>query len=106
MPKDNRPFINPLTRPSMPGNREVEESPAAAPTTQAAPTQTAAPAPTTSGGRSRRKELFEKRHERTTIWVEKRLKQQFEMLADREGTSKTALLNEALADLLKKYSQS
>lgn len=106
MPKDNRPFINPLTRPSMPGSREPEEPPTPASAAPTASAQTAAPAPATSGSRSRRKELFEKRHERTTIWVEKRLKQQFETLADREGTSKTALLNEALADLLKKYSHS
>jgi hypothetical protein len=35
--------------------------------------------------------------------MDKRLKQQFESLAYREGVSKTALLNEAIADLLKKH---
>ena len=34
------------------------------------------------------------RRERAPFWVEKWLKQQFGALASREGTSKTALLNE------------
>jgi hypothetical protein len=37
-------------------------------------------------------------------WI-KNLKQQFEKLADEQGVSKTSLLNEAIADLLRKYMQ-
>jgi hypothetical protein len=54
--------------------------------------------------RRRGAQSFEKTHERITVWVDKRLKQAFEELAYTEETSKTALLNEALADLLRKHS--
>jgi hypothetical protein len=54
--------------------------------------------------RRRGAQSFEKTHERITVWVDKRLKQAFEELAYAEETSKTALLNEALADLLRKHS--
>ena len=46
---------------------------------------------------------FESTHERITLWVDKELKEQFEDLAYRRSLSKTALLNEALADLLAKF---
>lgn len=54
--------------------------------------------------RRRGAQSFEKTHERITVWVDKRLKQAFEELAYTEETSKTALLNEAIADLLRKHS--
>jgi hypothetical protein len=54
--------------------------------------------------RRRGAQSFEKTHERITVWVDKRLKQAFEELAYTEESSKTALLNEALADLLRKHS--
>lgn len=54
--------------------------------------------------RRRGAQSFEKTHERITVWVDKRLKQAFEELSYTEETSKTALLNEALADLLRKHS--
>lgn len=55
-------------------------------------------------GRRRRGELsFEKTHERITIWIDKQLKQAFEELAYQRELPKTALLNEAVADLLRKY---
>jgi predicted transcriptional regulator len=50
-------------------------------------------------------QAFEKTHERITLWLDKKLKEQFEQLADEEGISKTALLNEAVADVLKKHSK-
>lgn len=53
--------------------------------------------------RRRGAQAFEKTHERITLWVDKRLKQGFEELAYEQETSKTALLNEAIADLLRKY---
>ena len=37
--------------------------------------------------------------------MDKNVKQQFEKLADEQGVSKTSLLNEAIADLLRKYMQ-
>ena len=48
---------------------------------------------------------FEKTHQRFTGWMDKNLKQQFEALAENKGVSKTSLLNEAIADLLRKYMQ-
>ncbi len=53
--------------------------------------------------RRRGAQSFEKTHERITLWIDKRLKQAFEELAYEQDISKTALLNEAVADLLNKY---
>lgn len=53
--------------------------------------------------RKRGAQAFEKTHERITIWIDKGLKQRFEALADEQGQAKTTLLNEAIADLLKKH---
>lgn len=53
--------------------------------------------------RRRGAQAFEKTHERITLWIDKRLKQAFEELAYEQEISKTALLNEAMADLLNKY---
>ena len=55
--------------------------------------------------RKRGNQAFEKTHQRFTGWIDKSLKQQFENLADEQGVSKTSLLNEAIADLLRKYMQ-
>ncbi len=46
---------------------------------------------------------FENTHERITLWIDKGLKQGFEELASERELPKTALLNEAIADLLRKY---
>jgi predicted transcriptional regulator len=48
---------------------------------------------------------FDKTHDRLTVWINKALKQKFEALANDRGISKTALINEAVADLLRKYMQ-
>jgi hypothetical protein len=53
--------------------------------------------------RRRGAQAFENTHERITLWIDKRLKQAFEELAYEQEISKTALLNEAMADLLNKY---
>jgi len=53
--------------------------------------------------RRRGSQAFEKTHERITLWIDKRLKQAFEELAYQQELSKTSLLNEAVADLLRKY---
>ena len=55
--------------------------------------------------RKRGNQAFEKTHQRFTGWVDKHLKQQFEKLAEDKSVSKTSLINEAFADLLRKYMQ-
>ncbi len=55
--------------------------------------------------RKRGNQAFEKTHQRFTGWIDKHLKQRFEKLALEEGVSKTSLLNEAIADLLRKHTQ-
>ncbi|GLV54680.1 hypothetical protein KDH_15270 [Dictyobacter sp. S3.2.2.5] len=46
---------------------------------------------------------FETTHERITLWMDKQLKQRFEALASQRELPKTALINEAVTALLKKY---
>ncbi len=53
--------------------------------------------------RKRGKQAFEKTHERSTYWVRKDLKRGLERLARQEEMAQATLLNEAIADLLKKY---
>ena len=55
--------------------------------------------------RKRGAQAFERTHERITLWIDKHLKQQFEAMAEERGVAKTTLLDEAIADLLKKYEQ-
>jgi hypothetical protein len=53
--------------------------------------------------RRRHIQSFESTHERITLWIDSQLKQDFEDLALTRNTSKTAMLDEAIADLLHKY---
>lgn len=53
----------------------------------------------------KKKQKFEEKNERLTVWVSKPLKLAFEKLSKEEAVSKNALINEAIADLLKKYGQ-
>ena len=46
---------------------------------------------------------FENVHERLTVWIDRDLKRGLEDLASKHNVSKTTLINEAMADLLKKY---
>ena len=55
--------------------------------------------------RNRGNKAFDKTHDRLTVWINKALKREFEALATNKGISKTALINEAVADLLRKYMQ-
>ena len=55
--------------------------------------------------RNRGNKAFDKTHDRLTVWINKALKREFEALAANKGISKTALINEAVADLLRKYMQ-
>jgi hypothetical protein len=59
----------------------------------------------TKAGQRRRRSTqpFETTHERITLWIDKQLKQDFEDLAYDRNLSKSALLNEAITELLKKY---
>ena len=54
--------------------------------------------------RKRGPQSFENTHERITLWIDKRLKQAFDELSYEQDLSKSSLLNEAVADLLRKYS--
>lgn len=108
MPKDNKRFINPLLRSSQ--QESTVSSPEGALTTKDTETETYTSTLShieqASEGVIRRKrgaQAFEKTHERMTGWIDKKLKEQFDGLAEDEGVSKTVLLNEAIADLLKKY---
>ena len=70
-------------------------------------TSTSTPPTNEHGGtqRNRGNKAFDKTHDRLTVWINKALKQKFEALATDKGISKTALINEAVADLLRKYMQ-
>ena len=93
-------FINPLTRSS------EEELNIPKPSQEASTENQPSPTPNQFlPVRKRGNQAFEKTHQRFTGWVDKHLKQQFEKLAEEKGVSKTSLLNEAFADLLRKYMQ-
>ncbi len=68
-------------------------------------TYTSTSVPTTPQVQHRKRgaQAFEKTHERITLWVDKGLRAQFEALAEKQGISKTQLLNEAISDLLEKH---
>ncbi len=53
--------------------------------------------------RKRGKQAFEKIHERGTYWIHKDLKRRFEKLARAQEMAQATLINEAIADLLRKY---
>jgi hypothetical protein len=96
-------FINPLTRSS---EEDLNIPPTPTPSVTPAPTPSPLPAPNEYASlRKRGNKAFEKTHERFTGWMDKQLKKQFAKLAQDEGVSKTSLLNEAIADLLKKHMQ-
>ena len=53
--------------------------------------------------RKRGKQAFEKTHDRWTVWLHKKLKKGLAQLAKEQEVSQSALADEAIADLLKKY---
>ncbi len=95
-------FINPLTRSS---EEELNIQPAPTPPTTPAPTGDLPAQNEYISLRKRGSKAFEKTHERFTGWMDKQLKKQLVKLAQEEGVSKTSLLNEAIADLLRKHIQ-
>jgi hypothetical protein len=96
---NKKTFINPLTRSS---EEDLNIIPTQTHSVTPAPTNNL-PAPNVL--RKRGNKAFEKTHERFTGWMDKQLRQQFANLAQEKGVSKTSLLNEAIADLLRKYMQ-
>lgn len=100
MSKD-RKFVNPLTRPSEKG--EQIDTPTFTDTSTSTYTSTDTDTAEEHQPIKRKDKTFEQLHERMTAWVDKDLKGKFEKLVKRERSSKTALLNEAINDLLKKY---
>ena len=97
MPKD-RKFLNPLTQPSTPTETEIQT-----PTLPSTETPTYTSTLPQVHHRKRGAQAFEKTHERITLWVDKALKRQFDALAEKQGISKTQLLDEAISDLLAKH---
>ncbi len=99
---NKKTFINPLTRSS-----EEDLNIPTTPTPSVTPTSTSnSPAPKEYPSlRKRGNKAFEKTHERFTGWMDKQLKKQFVNLAQNKGVSKASLLNEAIADLLRKHMQ-
>lgn len=96
-------FINPLTRSS---EEDLNILPAPTPQVTPAPTSDLPAAQNEYLSlRKRGNKAFEKTHERFTGWMDKQLKKQLVKLAQDEGVSKTSLLNEAIADLLRKHMQ-
>ena len=99
MPRD-RKFVNPLTQPTTNTSTETETDTSTLPATLPSTfTSTLLPVQ----HRKRGSQAFEKTHERITLWLDKGLKQRFEALAEEQGKAKSTLLDEAIADLLRKY---
>ena len=96
-------FVNPLTR-SSEGDLHIPKSASETSPHPDDPQRSPTVSPF-QPVRKRGNQAFEKTHQRFTGWIDKHLKQQFEQLADEQGVSKTSLLNEAIADLLRKYMQ-
>jgi hypothetical protein len=108
-----KPFINPLLQSSETASKastDTSTQEETLPSTQT-PTQTSTSTSLSLENlpsaqvvrRKRGEQTFEKTHERFTSWMDKRLKAAFEQLVVDEEASKTVLLNEAIADLLRKH---
>ena len=99
---NKKAFINPLTRSS---EEDLNIPPTPTPSVTSEPTGDLLAPKEYISLRKRGDKAFEKTHERFTGWMDKQLKQQLVNLAQDKGVSKTSLLNEAIADLLRKYMQ-
>jgi alpha-L-arabinofuranosidase len=113
-PKDKK-FVNPLTQPT----EKIEEVPTETPTQISTSTSMDTTTPTSPQTytytseegddsyvverRKRGKQAFEKTHDRWTVWLHKKLKKGLAQLAKEQEVSQSALADEAIADLLKKY---
>ncbi len=99
---NKKTFINPLTRSS---EEDLNITPASAPQITPAPAIDLSAQNEYQPLRKRGNKAFEKTHERFTGWMDKQLKKKLVKLSQDKGVSKTSLLNEAIADLLKKHTQ-
>lgn len=101
----NKKFINPLTKPTTDPVVEntLTNTFTFTDTSTTKPVESSLDTETYKESGSKKKQKFEEKNERVTIWVNKQLNLAFEKLSKEEETSKTALINEAVADLLKKY---
>jgi hypothetical protein len=103
---NKKAFVNPLTRSSedeLNIPKPVVDTPKSSTpldNTQASPTPNQFEQVRKRGNRA-----FNQTHERFTGWIDKNLKQQLEKITKEKGVSKTSLINEAIADLLRKYMQ-
>ena len=108
MSKGKNKFKNPLLQNTekrdTDTSTETSTSTATLPSTYTPNTPPIAPDPSGTQ-RNRGKMAFDKTHDRLTVWINKELKEQFEALAREKGIAKTALINEAVADVLRKYMQ-
>jgi len=115
VPKDKK-FVNPLYQSSEKTKvEETRETPQEGDLLPFTSTESSTSTPTftetytsTYTDTQRRKrgtQAFEKTHERITLWIDKSLKQQLDALSSDEGIAKSTLLNEAIADLLKKFNR-
>ncbi len=95
-------FINPLTRSSEEDLHIPAPPPPPSTDTSTEPPE-GSPLPTQfQSVRKRGDRAFEKVNKRFTGWMERSLEKGLDDLAKIEGVSKTSLLNEAVADLLRK----
>lgn len=113
MPKQSKKvFINPLTQPTTQPKAAVHEElgtiiPTPSPTmAEEASTETytssnleAEQKPSAQSGI----QTYEETHERITLWLDKKLREQLDALADEEGLAKAALLDDAILGLIQKY---
>lgn len=95
---NKKKFINPLTR-SSEESLNIPDEPIS---TEISPSVSPPPSEF-QPVRNRGNKAFEKTHQRFTGWMDNNLKRQFVNLAQEKGVSKTSLLNEAIADLIRKY---
>ena len=104
MSKGKTKFRNPLLQ----NTEHTSTEPSTSTATLTSTSTPKIPSPFVDPGASQRnrgKLAFDKTHDRLTVWINKELKEQFEALAREKGIAKTALINEAVADLLRKYMQ-
>jgi hypothetical protein len=99
---NKKTFVNPLTRSS---EEDLNIPPTPTPPVTPVPVGDLPAQNEYQPLRKRGNKAFEKTHERFTGWMDKQLKKQLVKLAQDEGVSKTSLLNEAIADLVKKHMQ-
>lgn len=116
MPKEARPFVNPLTQPTTPTQKKADALPETTTQTEViSPTQTPLQAPTLIPvqteddepvvRRKRGKQAFANTHVRFSTYLLKRKKKRLEKLAKQVERSYVDLLDEAVDYLFEKYEE-